>query len=204
MACNYHWCYRQVSLVGRYCVRPQGAWGSIPQYCRSIFCIMACLPGLTWPGQKVPRGDIISNPESLDSLPKADWWCHPNVTQRWCHRWYCTFSGWISQSPGIAGLIFKEKSLRIIQYTINQMMGVGLSADMSTSSDSVLNRYRFFSHQIHTTLYFMKEMEQHLPIIIPKVMTLYVFPIVMQDDCTIRHSTILLYPICSGNEKCFG
>jgi len=75
--------YQWVSLVGWYCVRPRGAWGLIPQYCRLIFCITACLPGLTWPGQKVPGGDVISNPESLDSLPKADWWHHPNVTQRW-------------------------------------------------------------------------------------------------------------------------
>ncbi len=100
--------YRWVSLVDRYCVRPQGAWGSIPQYCWLICHIMACLPGLTWPGQKVPGGDIISNLESLDSLPSADWWHHHNITWRWHHCWYCMISDWISSHWGIAGLILTD------------------------------------------------------------------------------------------------
>jgi len=107
---------RWVSLVGRYCVRPQGAWGSIPQYCRPIFCNMACSPGLTWPGRKVPRGDVTSNPESVDSLPKADWWCHPNITQRWHYCRYCAISGQISQSMGIASPIRQP----LMDHTVQQ------------------------------------------------------------------------------------
>jgi len=75
---------------------------------------MACLSGLTWPGQKVPIGDVISNLESLDSPPKADWWCHPNVTQRWHHHQYCKISDWITSQMGHHSHIPKK----IIQYSI--------------------------------------------------------------------------------------
>ncbi len=133
-----------LNKVGQYCVRPQGAWGLIPQNCQSIFCNMACLTGLTWPGQKVPRGDVISNPESLDSLPKADWWCHPNITWRWCHCRYCKISGQTSQSLGIAASSLGPKTYGSYSTQLTRWWVWVFWIDMSALSDSMLNQYRFF------------------------------------------------------------
>ena len=101
---------------------------------------MACLPGLTWPGRKVPGGDVTSNLESLDSLPKADWWRHPNVTRRWRHRRYCVISGRISQSTGVASSVNRQP---LTDHTVHDQPNdgcVGLSVDTSASSDSTLNQ----------------------------------------------------------------
>jgi len=50
--------------------------------------IMASSPGLTWPGWKVPRGDIISNLESYQ-IPchQWSWWHHHKVTKMWHQCW---------------------------------------------------------------------------------------------------------------------
>jgi len=113
------WMHQQVSLVGRYCLRPPKDL----RFDSSILLVkfahhsLFSRPDLTWP-KGIQMYDIISNLESLDSLPSVDWWHHPIVTWRWHHHQYCI----ISASHGA----LLASSLWIIQYTIDQMMGVGL------------------------------------------------------------------------------